>query len=120
MSPRSRAVDTGRMPTAEEFRHVAGLLDDARLELDTLATLVAELAGGLILVGPVQAAVDSTIGVSAANIRSAVIELELQANEARRRAAVCDAYTGAYRRFVRSDAADLLPPRRPASWVRYG
>ena len=120
MSPPSRVVDTGRMPTAAEFRHVAEVLDDVRVELDTLAALLPHLAGGLVLMGPIHTAVDSTIGVSAANVRSATADLELQANEARRRAAVCDAYTEAYGRFLRSDEPGRLPPGRPASWVRYG
>ena len=120
MSPAVGVADTERMPTASEFRHVAEVLDGARLELDTLAGLLPHLAGDLVLAGPVHSAVDATVGVSGANIRAARVDLEIQANEARRRAAVCDAYTEAYGRFLRSDESDRLPPRRPAPWVRYG
>lgn len=120
MSGRHPVADTGRMASASEFRHVADVLDDARLELDTLAARLRWLVSGLALTGPSRTAVDATVGVSFANIRAATTELEQQAMEARRRAAVCEAYTAAYGRFLRSDDPDRMPPRRPASWVQYG
>ena len=120
MSTQASLIDTGSMPTASEFRHVADVLDDARHELDTLALQLRWLLDGLTLVGPARTAVDATAGVSAANIRTATLDLERQAIEARHRAVVCDAYTDAYGRFLRSDDVDRTPPRRPAPWVRYG
>lgn len=120
MSSCRGAVDTEPMPTASEFRHVARVLDDARLELDALAERLRRLTDDLVLTGPVRTAVDATIGVSTANIRAATADLDQQATEARRRAAVCDAYTEAYGRFLRSDHPDRTPPVRPARWVRHG
>ena len=120
MSCGSSVGDTGRMATASEFRLVAHLLDDARHELDTLAARVRRLTSDLALTGPCTTAVDATVGVSLANVRAATTDLEQQAAEARHRAAVCDAYTDAYGRFLRSDDPDRVPPRRPATWVRYG
>lgn len=113
-------VDTERMATAAEFRLVAHMLDDARHELDTLAAQLRWLTSNLVLTGPCRTAVDATVGVSFANVRAATTDLEQQAAEARHRAAVCDAYTDAYGHYLRSDDPDRVPPRRPATWVRYG
>lgn len=120
MSSCRRTVDTERMPTASEFWHVARVLDDARLELDALAEQLRRLTDEFALTGPVRTAADATIGVSMANIRTATAELHQQAVEARRRAAVCEAYTEAYGRFLRSDHPDRTPPARPATWARHG
>lgn len=120
MSPPNPVADTGRMATAPEFRHVARVLDDARLELDALGAQLRWLVSGLALTGPARTAVDATVGVTFANIRAATTDLERQATEARHRAVICEAYTEAYGRFLRSDDPDRLPPARPASWVRYG
>ncbi len=120
MSSAASVADTGGMPTASEYRHIATVLDDARHRLDTLATQLRSLADGLVLSGPQRTAVDATAGVSLANIRAATVDLEQQAVEARHRATICDAYTAAYGRFLRSDEVDASPPQRPAPWVRYG
>ena len=44
--------ETGCMPTASEFRHLAGVLDDARLELAALPHRLRLLTGDLVLTRP--------------------------------------------------------------------
>ncbi|MAT05044.1 MAG: hypothetical protein CL424_08375 [Acidimicrobiaceae bacterium] len=112
--------DTVGMATASEFRMIATLLDEVRGQFHHVAEQLTDLDVDGSLSGPVRSAVDATLGVTIANLRTATIDLEQQALEARYRASVCDAYTEMYRRFLRSDDVDRVAPRRPASWVRYG
>ena len=120
MSAPDAVGDTRFMPTASEFRTIAATLDACRDEVVGLATALHSLPTDGALTGPVRTAINATVGVTLTNLRAVDADLAERAAEARHRAAICDAYSDAYRRFLRSDDTDRVPPRRPAAWVRYG
>lgn len=64
--------------------------------------------------------VAATLAISSANVAGALTELQVQIDEAIRRAQVCDAYTAAVRKYRRSDDPDRRYPARPAEWADHG
>ena len=111
------------MPTANDYRRVAVRLRIARAATTTLLQPVLAAMerspfeqGG----GNLQRAVGATIAVSTANAADILTELQVQIDEAVRRAQVCDGYAAAVRSYWHSDDPDRRFPPRPAAWVDHG
>ena len=111
------------MPTANDYRRVAVRLRSAR---DNTATLLQPVLAAMERSpferggGNLQRAVGATIAVSIANVAEILTELQLQIDEAVRRAQVCDGYARAVRSYWHSDDPDRRYPPRPAAWADHG
>lgn len=70
--------------------------------------------------GQLERSVTATLAISSANVAGALAELQVQIDEAVRRAQVCDAYTAAVRSYRRSNDPDRRYPSRPAEWGDHG
>lgn len=108
------------MTTAREFRAAAAALAQVRDELGVLAQPVAVSAGDVVHGGPLERLLASAVEQSAHDVRTAIHQLELDVDEAHRRASVCDDYSRAVRDATRRPDAERRWPARPADWVEYG
>lgn len=127
------------MPTADDFDGAARALGDHAARISGLLGPVDAAMGPAVLRGGrLTAAVEAAVDNGHVAVRSAAVQLESLAEEARRRAAVCRealaaalSYDGARRRYT-GDLADWSeagavgrppsPPRRPDRppwWVEF-
>ena len=107
------------MTTASEYRRAASVLTGTREMLARITRPLDASANGVVLAGPARTPIMTAIDVTAANVASALAQLQAEIDEARRRAAVCDAYSRAVRDHLRSNDPDARWPRRSAGWVEY-
>jgi hypothetical protein len=111
------------VPTSSQYRTIAARLQVHR---DTTAVLLqpirataedAPFGGGG---GRLERTVHATIAAVAGTVVQVVAELQVQIDEANRRAAWCDWYDAAVRDYYRSPDPNRVYPRPPASWVDHG
>lgn len=108
------------MPTAAEYRSIASGLGSARDDLAGSLRPVADGATAEVLAGPERIPLELAVEVSARNLSTVLAGLQVQIDEAHRRAGVCDGYAAAMRRYRQSDDPNAAPPPRPAWWVSDG
>jgi len=112
-----------RVPTASQYRTIAAQLVDVRESTSLLGRVILDQAdltpfdtGGDGIERTVRTAMAATV----VNLERAGAELQVQIDEARRRAAVCEWYSSAVHHYHRSDDPDRVYPTRPASWAEHG